>query len=712
MPTPLTRIRVLGISLGLLLMVLVGRLWWLQLTHWSGYSQQALKNRTMVVYKSAPRGLIYDRRGEHILAENRHVWSVHLVPAELPADDACLEKEVQFLAGVLSTEDAPASTTEVRQALDEARRAKSVEPIPLTGFGQDLTFDQVAEIEEHQLELPGVVVMTTTRRHYPYGDLAAQAIGYARRISKEQYEDDKGYEHPPDPQDPTSAELGDAEPDRIYPPDSIIGAEGAEAFCELETSGDVPVPILPGRRGRLIYEIDADMTPQRLIAKRDPQIGASVYLTLDAKVQYVAERALRAALEGHPERMGAAVVMDTRNGDLIALASEPCLDLNDWVSGLTSAQWNKAQEDRGFPLLNKAIGATYPPGSIFKIISVCAALETTKVTTKTTAVCKGRIFVGREHRKYECWIADRGGHGVVDLVEAIAKSCNIWFYRSVLEFGLDPNDIAKYAHRFGLGETTALGLKGELRGSLPEPKYGDRLWTQGNSLNYVIGQELTVTPLQMCRACAAIANGGKLLKPRIVRRIRWPAHVRQRPVVDKSGDARTVKLKDPDTLGIVRLGMRSAVTMAHGTAGALADLADMRDSLEEPSSPAAGARHDRRLLVAGKTGTAQHDPRKPNHSWCLAFAPYDAKPGEAQFAVCTLVAQGGTGSATAVPITKQILRALFGLYEPDDPDFTLPKPMGPPEVLKAQRRRIAEAKAWAAEREREAEEAESTENDS
>lgn len=696
MPLQLLRIRAVGSLMGLALLVLVGRLWWLQLAHWYRYSARALDNRTTVVYKSAPRGLIYDRRGEHILAENRDVWTVHIVPGAVPEDDAGLESMVLLLAGILSTEDAPASAAELRAAIKGARTAKTVEPVPLGELGQDLTFDQVASIEEHSYELPGVVVVTSTTRHYPYGRLAAQTVGYARKISREKLRELEGYQHPRDPRDPTAPELGTVDPDPIYRGDAIVGAEGAEALCEMDKTEESVTPILPGRDGRTIYEVDAGGTPQRLISKREPERGADVYLTLDAKVQSVAERALREALVGNPQRMGAAVVMDTRDGEVIALATEPSLDPNDWVGGLSQEQWQQALNAPGLPLLNKAISGTYPPGSIFKVVSSCAGLETTKATRHTTAYCTGRIYVGRKHRKYECWIADQGGHGQVDFAAAVAKSCNIWFYNLVLRWGLDPNDISLYAHRFGLGEVTGLGLNGERPGFLPEPEYSDRAWTQGNSLNYVIGQELTVTPVQMCAAACAVANGGTLPQPTLVRRIRWPGYTHRKQSTLPAAASRPVKLSSKETLALVRDGMRKAVNMDRGTAHSLLPLQNLYQTLEQKSPPIAGASNSRPLLIAAKTGTAQHDPRKENHAWCIAFAPYDVREGEPQYAICVFVAEGGTGAHTSVPIAGRILRALFGLHAPDDKAYALPAPMGPGEVAQQRRARIQDAKRWVA----------------
>ena len=200
-------------------------------------------------------------------------------------------------------------------------------------------------------------------------------------------------------------------------------------------------------------------------------------------------------------------------------------------------------------------------------------------------------------------------------------------------------------------------MRGERAGYLPEPKFSDRPWTTGNSLHYVIGQELTVTPLQMCAVSATVANNGMLPKPNLVRRIRWPGYMHRKQMVRKRGEFKKVKLESEDTLSVVRQGMRAAVSMEHGTAGTF-------DELIEPEE---GAVRQTPLTVAAKTGTAQHNPKKPNHSWCIAFAPYSPATGEPQYAIAVFVAQGGTGSATAVPIAKIIIRALFGAYQPDDP---------------------------------------------
>jgi penicillin-binding protein 2 len=671
MPNHSARLAAFGSLVAVAFLVITARLWWIQLTHWSEYYEKAVGNRTEVVPRAAPRGLLYDRKGR-VLAENRDVWGLAVVPGKLPAEEVDRERIVGFLASALSSPQDPVSTADVRAALKQVGTSGAAESVPLGELGQDLSFDQVARIEEHQLELPGVVVAAGTRRHYPYGALGGQVLGYARAISQQQFAEMKGLVYPADPHDPTASGTVTAAADTVYGPDGVVGFAGAEALCELDRSGQTPVPMLAGRRGRTVYEVDSTNTPQRLIAERAPVPGAGVYLTLDALAQQVAEKALREALRGRSEGMGAAVVMDARNGDVLVLATEPCLDPNDWVSGFSGAQWRRALKQPGLPLLDKAIAGAYPPGSVFKVISACAALETTKLTTRDTAFCTGKIYVGRRREPFRCWYADKGGHGVVDFQSAIAKSCNIFFYQTVLRFGLDPDVIADYARRFGLGRTTGLGLAGEVAGIVPAPKFSinetGEPWRVGNSLNLVIGQDrLTVTPLQMCAVVAAVANGGRLPTPSLVQRVRWPGWMQRPDTVALGGLSRAVNVR-PETLAEVRRGMRLAVTDEHGTAKALRSLP---------------------VSSAGKTGSAQHVPGQTTHAWFIAFAPYD----EPRYAVCVFVAGGGTGGEVAAPIAKRVLQALVGGYDPADPIFKMARPLDPVTVAQQRRARVAAAEA-------------------
>jgi penicillin-binding protein 2 len=264
----------------------------------------------------------------------------------------------------------------------------------------------------------------------------------------------------------------------------------------------------------------------------------------------------------------------------------------------------------------------------------------------------------------------------VDLLQAIAKSCNIFFYDCVLRFNLDPDMIAEYARRFGLGETTGIGLRGEVAGQVPAPKFSindtGQPWRIGNSLNFVIGQDrLTVTPLQMSVIAAALANGGKLPTPNLIKRIRWPGYLHRPDTANLLGKMRPLRVK-PETLQTVQQGMRMAVTDDHGTAHFLRDLP---------------------IPSAGKTGSAQHVKDEPTHAWFIGYAPTNPEPGQEQYAICVLVAGGGTGGEVAVPIADRVLRALFTQYKPDDPLYQLPAPMDPAQVAAARHQHIIDARA-------------------
>ncbi len=662
----LVRLRILGFCVLCAFLILAGRLWWLQLSRWSEYAAKALGNRLSVVYEAAPRGLILDRAGRR-LAENRDVWNLSVVPADIPKNKALLEKEIAFIASVLSTPTQAVSTAQVRAALTAAKGSLAAKSLPLANLGQDLSFGQVALIEEHQMDFPGLNVTTTTRRHYPYGIVAAQAVGYARGSKGAPGEQSKDLQFPPDPSDPT-LQVGANSVDAVYCPDSIVGEEGAEALCELDTSVSPAAPILPGRRGRVVYEVDATGTPQRLLAERPPVPGATVALTLDAQWQFVAQKALREAIALKPGGSGAVVVMDVRNGDVLVLASEPCLDPNDWVGGMSGPLWEQARLSPGLPLINKAIAGRYPPGSVFKAVSVCAAYETAHVTESSTSFCSGRITVGRRHETFKCWMAGRGGHGSVDLLHAIAWSCNIFFYDCVLSRGLQAEQIARYSRDFGLGEPTGIGLPGEASGNVPSPEFSvndtGHPWQTGNSLNFVIGQDrLTVTPLQMCAVAAAVANGGDLYKPNLIRQIRWPAYLHRPDTINTVGKGRRLRVR-PQTLAMVRRGMRLAVTDNHGTAHYLRTFA---------------------FTSAGKTGSAQHTGGEKTHAWYIGFAPAEAP----RYAIAVFLAEGGTGGENAVPVGARVLSAIFGQYITGNPLFTLPPPMEPEQVADQRRLRLA-----------------------
>lgn len=623
------RLHVLGLIILTALLLLVGRLWMLQLTGWVVYARAAAAgNRTSVTYSPAPRGIIFDRQGR-VLAENRPIWNVSIMPARFPKDEGKAEKIIVRLAGILQV-----PTPELRKKLTAARARKGQEVAILEDVGEAVPFKVVAQIEEQAL--PGVGISESAVRSYPYGPLAAHLLGYARGINDVQYQQVEGLDYwlPQQGQDGRPDEPVESDP--IYGRESIYGQSGLEKEYEIQLNTAPPVPILTGRRGRTVYEVDSALTPVRLIEQRAPAVGASVYLTLDVKVQQAAEDGLRAAMKGYRNRTGAAVVLNVDDGGIIAMASQPSFNPNDWVKRIPAAQWKRLSNDPRTPLLNKATQGLYAPASTFKLISMTAALDSLKCSPNKTFYCPGYINEGPQ--RFECW--EHAGHRGLDFRSALARSCDVYFYEVVRKAGLDPDMIYEYARDFGLADYTGLDLPEQSAGLVPnrswkQKVYKEKWWT-GDSLNMVIGQGATqATPLQMALVCATVANGGSLLQPHLLNQIVWPEHLKLPPTVFGRKVRHQVKAR-PETLKIVREGMRLAVIGEHGTAGAMRNLP---------------------VTVAGKTGSAEHLRGRPTHAWFVCFVPYE-KP---KYAISVFVSEGGHGGQTAGPVARSIIAALYGL---------------------------------------------------
>ncbi len=631
------RIRTVGAVFGIILAIFVGRLWELQLTKWVVYAREAVGNSTQVMRQEPPRGSIFDRNGE-VLAENRACWQVGVDPTYFPKDDYEASRVVVRLAGILG-----AKAPQLRDAIEEAIKASAGQVVPLATVKEatDLDLRAVAKIEEHRFDLPGIVVLETLQRHYPHGKLAAHVLGYARSITAEQYEQ---YKDIPAPAVEKPGRGGtELLSDKLYSNNSVTGQAGVEALCELDYTMEPPFPILTGVPGRIVREVDVRGRPVRIISFRPPQPGASVYLTIDLRVQQAAEQALAEMLRRHG-RSGCVVAVDVNTGEILAMCSLPEYDPNKWVRGLKPEEWRRLHTDPRSPLLNGAIGGAYPPGSTFKIVSALAALEATNIKPTTTFVCGGRISVGRPPTIFRCW--RRSGHGPVDFWRGMAESCDVYFYELVRKARLRADAIAYWARELGFGKSTKCGLPGEIDGLVPTPEWKltvlHERWRLGDTLNMVIGQGyLTVTPLQMAMATAAIANGGRLYKPLIVRKIHWPQWAGREPTLAHPELVRTINAK-PEHLAMIRRAMRLAVASAQGTGRALADFP---------------------VPVAGKTGSAEHHPAKPTHAWFTCFAPAD----NPRYAVTVFVNSGGHGGSVAAPVARKVLAALFGIADTAKP---------------------------------------------
>jgi penicillin-binding protein 2 len=479
-------------------------------------------------------------------------------------------------------------------------------------------------ILERNALFPGIELRDDYQRDYPEGELAAHVLGHLGEIDRDQLKQQryKGYA------------AGD-----------VIGQGGVEATYDRW---------LRGRDGLTKIEVDAMGRPKSgepVAGGRLPESGDNLVLTIDTVVQKKAEEALRYGIElAHRDQQwrangAAAVVMDARNGELLALASYPTFDPTIWSGGLSDKQWKKAWKrlsdpKANQPLVSKAYQGVYAAGSTFKAIDAVAALEEGVIVPSTRYYCNGRYpptgEIGEAH--WSCWTPY--GHGSPDLDAALAQSCDVYFYNIGYAFYNRPGtELADWAKRLGLGKTTGLDVPGEVAGRVPTPEWRqeyfedeiDKIWKPGNSILLAIGQgDLEVTPVQMAVAYAAIANGGTVVQPHLGLKI-----VTSEGKLVRKIDAKSKKLEmSPITLDAVRGGLRLAATQ--GTSAAVFN-----------SYPVA---------VAGKTGTAEVYG-KGDYAWYASYAPAD----DPQYVVVVLVEQGGHGGTAAAPATRMIYDALFGI---------------------------------------------------
>lgn len=591
----------LGGFAGVGLLALGGRLAELQLVETQRYEKLSASNQFNFKLMPPPRGLIVDRNGV-VLASNRPNFRL------LVARDKGID-----VPGTLKTlaEFVP---------LDDQRQARLVKDIgaapkraPVEVM-EDMTWEQFSAINLRNPELPGVTADMGEVRVYPHGGAFAHVVGYVAKVNKTDITDTG----------PNSEPI-------MLNPGFRIGKQGVEKAFDLD---------LRGKPGARKVEVDANGREVRADPEGDiPAVpGKEIKLTLDADIQLRAEQVFG-------EESGAAVMMDCRTGDILCMFSGPSFDANRFVRGLTGAEYRALAEYERKPLFNKALTATYPPGSTFKTLVALAALEN-GYDPHTVHVCnKAWPWGGR------VWHCDEA-HGAQDLKGAIATSCDIYFYQVGLFLG--PDKIAETARKFGLGEIFDIGIPGQKKGLVPDTAYkrrtfkNDPVWHPGETPSMAIGQGYThLNPLQLCVQASRIANGQKALHPRLIRSIGG--------VEQKSGAAWGDLPVDKAHLQFVRDAMAAVTTS--GTAAAVADLG---------LGP--------NIKMAGKTGTAQaysygggrgaHGAvgqwKLRDHAWFIAYAPID----EPRYAISVLVEHGGFGAQAAAPRAREIMRVAL-LKDPE-----------------------------------------------
>jgi penicillin-binding protein 2 len=631
-------------------LVLIGQLWRLQIDQGAFYRRLADHNRLRRITVPGPRGVIYDRNG-HILVRNRPSFVVALVPADLPEDpeeeaavihrlaellDAPTEptapgKSLPALGGALPRFRLRLSEAEMREHVANARLGNAYMPVPVaTQIDRELAF----QVEELRHTLPGVHVIVEPVREYLAGPLMAHLLGYMGPI--------------PEAEADTYAEKG-------YSPNDLVGLTGLEYTYEQE---------LRGRAGSRLIEVDVLGREVRTVAEESaPVPGHNLILTIDLTLQTAMEAALRKGLEAAQSKSGVAIAMNPQTGEILGMVSLPSYDNNLFARGIRMEEYTALLHDPKHPLVNHAISGLYPPGSTFKIIPAAGALEEGIINAGTTIYDEGVLWLPNQYfpndpsqaQPFYCWIHKYGrGHGNVNVISALAVSCDVFFYVVAGGYqnfqGLGIELLNYYAHQFGLGELSGIDLPAENPGLVPDPRWKRinlaESWVTGDTYNMAIGQGFVLaTPLQILNATAAIANGGSLYRPQVVRQILdadgnvvrdfQPRLIRQIPV-------------SPENLELVRQGMYAAVHWPNGT-GYKANVPG--------------------LEVAGKTGTAEFaGPRDekgnlPTHAWFTAFAPYT----DPEIAVVVFIEGGGEGSAVAAPIAAEILKAYFYPAQPSGP---------------------------------------------
>ncbi|MDH5562798.1 MAG: penicillin-binding protein 2 [Nitrospirota bacterium] len=588
--------RLVFLKVGLLMiLVLLGlRLWQLQIRDGAYYQDLARDNRTRSIVLEPARGLLHDRNGE-LLANNIPSFQLYVSLEDVQDRDALMAQLPHYVDLNMDT---------LADKLSPKYRRGRVK------IKSGLSLKEAALIESHRIELPGVAIQPEYQRHYPLGTYASHVIGYVGEISEAQLK---------------NPEFVDLQAGRV------IGQHGVERTLDAH---------LLGETGQKVIEVDAFGYPKRSLSIQPPLAGDDLYLTLDIRLQRLAEDLLG-------EESGAIVALDPWNGDVLALASRPGFNPNDLSGGISPQAWQQLLQDARHPLTNRAIQGQYPPGSTFKIVMAAALLETKTMTTEESLTCNGTFPFGR--RVFRDW--KRGGHGSVALNKALAESCDVYFYKVGNQMGIDP--IAAYSRQFGLGEKTGIALPSERAGLVPSSEWkqknrGER-WYPGETISISIGQGfLSVTPIQMAKAVSIVATNGHVVQPRLLKgiRLRRTGNLKEEP------EPPTHQLPiSAKTFSDIKEGLAAVVT--RGTA-----------KLAQSSI----------VSIAGKTGTAQVIALKDDddkteiakkhrdHAWFVAFAPVE----QPKIAVAVIVEHMGHGGSAAAPLAKALIEAYINFGPPQD----------------------------------------------
>lgn len=582
-----------GIKLGLV-SGLVGRMYYLQVVESDRYAMLAEENRINMRLVAPSRGQILDRFGVP-LAVNQQNFRVVVVSERARKVDGTLERTLAHLSEIVELNEA-----DLRRILRDVRRKRAFVPVTVK---ENLTWDQVAQIEVNAPDLPGVSIEVGEIRSYPFQSATAHLLGYVGAVSE--------------------AELtGDPV---LALPGFRIGKNGVEKFHEKD---------LRGTAGTSQLEVNAVGRVIRELSRDEGQPGRDVTLTVDIGLQQYAQQRLS------QEQSAACVVMDAHTGGVYALCSHPSFDPNEFTQGIPADLWEELSSNAATPLTNKATAGQYAPGSTYKMVVALAALESGIVNNRFTTFCSGHMDLG-DHR-FHCW--KKHGHGTLGFVEALAQSCDVFFYELARRIGIDR--IHEMSKRFGLGQRLDLDLPGERPGLIPSREWKlanlGKSWNQGESLIASIGQGYVLaTPLQLAVMTARLVNGGFAVRPHLTKQVE--RGYSEQTVWPGIGVEKT-------HLDLMRQGMWAVSNGPTGTA--------LKARIPEPGyemGGKTGTSQVRRITMAERaTGVRKNDDlpwRERDHALFVGYAPVHAP----RYVCSVIVEHGGGGSSVAAPIARDVL---------------------------------------------------------
>lgn len=578
------------------IIVLSGQASYLQIFKYSYFSKISEANRIKTVVLEASRGIIFDRNGRQLVF-NEPAFDVVIIPAFFPGNSTERSQVIDNLASILKE-----SSNDIVSLILEKGYSYSSEIVVKEIFDRESILLLKSQIDE----MKGVYLIQKSFRKYVDGEYFAHVIGYTGKIDPEELI---------------------ANPD--YSMNEIVGKSGIEFYYEKD---------LKGIGGEEKFEFDRYRQKGGLVAVKNPASGDNILLTIDYDLQKELYTVLSKQLKYLNLKRAAGVIMDPRNGEILALISLPSFDNNTFSKGLNRGDPRDIFNDPEKPLFNRSIAGTYPPGSTIKPLMGTAILEEKIISSRSKVLAPNAIYIANQYNSNAIYtFRDWKNHGWIDIIDALAFSSNVYFYKLGGGYqdidGLGINKIMAYLERFNFGSVLGIDIPGETSGLLPNPEWKEKTkneeWYTGDTYNISIGQgDILVTPLQLTSAISYLANtAGKWYKPHLVKEI-----INTGKVQEASLTKIRERFTDQKNTDIIKEGMRKAVT--HGSANALSSLA---------------------IPVAGKTGTAQFGNNGQSHAWFTGFAPF-ANP---EIVITILIEGGGEGSGAAVPVAKEVLEWYF-----------------------------------------------------